>query len=231
MTPSGCRRMGCGIGLLGLAVVTIVPNPFCTIIWDGGFESVEYRLAFTDETGRLVPGVRLRVLTQGGGVSHLYPVDEFLPDRVPTSDAQGRMVFRHTSEGLEFGGRSYGGLLGGQFGEAGAPQYLCIFLVGDQEVHRMWYADLRGGDPYSLPPVSRVWRVPDWPPREYAAHRNNWLTHRPRLFDGNRDGQLDREERTAAGYFERVVEQSYDDRKEREVTYYVIEQTVLISVP
>jgi hypothetical protein len=212
--------------------VAVVLVPFQCIIWDGGFASVEYRLTFIDGAARPVPGVVLRVLTRAGGDCHLYPIDEFLPDQSTTSDAEGRMVFHHVGEGLEFGGREYSNLLGMRFGETDAPQYVCAFSVAGREVHRVRYDDLRRrGERDRLPSVTRPWQYPDWPLREYAAHHGEWSALRLRLFDGNGDGELDREERTAAGYFGRVMERSEFDRGKRDVEFLVIERTITVSLP
>jgi hypothetical protein len=59
-------------GFTVVAAVLLVP--FQGIIWDGGFQSTEYRLKFVDEAGPPVAGVTLQVETQVGGICHVYPV-------------------------------------------------------------------------------------------------------------------------------------------------------------
>jgi hypothetical protein len=217
--------------VLGLAAAVAL-FPIQGITWDGGFPSMEYRLTFTDGTGRPVPGVELRVLTQAGGLCHLYPIDEFLPDQAPTSDAEGRMVFHHTGESVEFGGREFSNLFGKRFGETDNPQYVCVFAVAGGEVHRVRYDDLRSlGGRDLLPTVTRAWQRPDWPMREYVAHHDEWSARRLRLFDGNGDGRLDREERTAAAYFEWVLERAEFDHGKRDIEFLVVARTITVSVP
>lgn len=114
-SPSGkrdavCRpakiRRGCLWAIIGLAAA-IALVPWQGIIWDGKFPDVECRLKFVDSDNKPVPGVNLTVLTKAGGVCYFYPVDEFVPNRAVTSDAEGRIVFHHTSMFLEFAGHEY----------------------------------------------------------------------------------------------------------------------------
>lgn len=224
-------RFGCLLCVLGL-VLAVVLVPFQGIVWDGGFPNAEYRLTFVDEAGRPVPGVTLRVQTRAGGECHLYPIDEFRPDFAPTSDAEGRMVFHHAGESLEFGGREYRNLLGMRFGEVDGPQYVCAFSVAGSEVYRVRYNDLLPvGEQAGSPKVSRPWRDSEWPSREYAAQHEAWPAHRLRLFDGNANGELDREERTAAGHFERVLERREIHRQGRDIDFFVVERTLTITPP
>lgn len=156
------ERKGCLLCLLGAAAaVSLFPSQ--GIIWDGGFERAEYRPTFTDGAGRPVRGVTPRVLTRAGGECHPYPIDEYLPDRGPTSDAGGRTVFRHVGNGLEFGGREHANWLGMRFGETTAPQYAFAFWVAGREVRRIRVGDLRRGGRDGLPSNTRSWRSPDWP--------------------------------------------------------------------
>jgi hypothetical protein len=223
--------------LLALGVAAVVGLvPFEGIVWDGGFRDAEFRLRFVDPTDRPVPGVTLRVLTAAGGVCHLYPVNEFLPDGAPASDADGRMVFHHASRGLEFAGHESRNLVGMQFGETRSPQYLLVFDHGGREVYRVWYADLQPGARQDHWTVTRGWRPSDWPAREHLAHPDEGShARRLRLFDGDRNGVLDREERTAAGYCDRewarAAELGEDPRASRDVDFLVVERTITISVP
>jgi hypothetical protein len=235
-TSSGRRsnRPGkCRWGLLCLLVVTaaVLRAPGQVILWDGGFTRAEYRLTFTDEAGRPVPGVLLRVQTRGGSACPLYPIDEFFPGQAPASDAQGRMVFHHVGAGLEFGGRESSNLLGMRFGDTGAPRYDLVFSVGGREVYRLPYDDLRPRGEEVLPTVTREWHHPEWPLHEYVAHQDDWSAHRHRLFDGNRDGKLDREEGTAAGYFERLIDPPEPGHRKRAVQFVVVERAITLSMP
>lgn len=215
------------IGLL--AVVALAPVQ--TILWDGGFEDAEYRLRFVDGAGRPVPGVTLRVLTQAGGVCHLYPVNEFVPDNTPTSDADGRMVFHHRAHYLEFGGGDRLSLIGVRLTATGAPQYELVFALGGRDVHRVRYDDLRPWKREDHWTASRRWQHSAWAAQEYLAHRDEEAaTRRLRLFDGDCNGVLDREERTAARYFEWATGEGLEPRQEQcEVTFLVVERTVTIA--
>jgi hypothetical protein len=231
MTPAARKRLGCLLWPVGLVAIVLLA-PIQTIIWDGGFSSAEYRLTFVDEAGRPVPGVVLRVETQAGGVSHLYPVDEFLPDQAPTSDADGRMVFHHAGTAIEFSGHERGNLVGMEFGNTGAPRYVLVFSVGNREVHRLRHDDLRPRDDWDRRArVKRAWQYPDWPSREYAAHHEEWDNYRDRLFDGDGDGKLGHEERVARGYFERVMYRAEDEPGPKEIEFFVVERTITVSVP
>ena len=219
------------IGLLAL-VAAIVLVPFQKIIWDGGFLTTEYRLTFVDEAGRPVSGVTLQTETRAGGICYLYPIDEFVPEQSPTSDADGRMVFHHVGDYLEFSGHERGNLLGMRFGAEGAPEYVCVFRVAGREIHRLPYDELHPrGDWEGLPTVTRTWQHPDWPKREFVAHHAEWSDYRRRLYDTNGDGKLDREESVAARHFDRVIIDAEAEAEKRDVRFFVIERTVTISIP
>jgi hypothetical protein len=171
--------------------------------------------------------VTLRVLTQAGGECHLYPIEEFLPDHSQMSDAEGRLVFHHVSEGFEFGGRAHCNMLDMWFGETHAPQYLCVFSVVGREVHRVRFDDLRPWrERDRLPRVTRPWQYPVWPMHEYEAHRGEWDAHRFRIYDGDKNGELYREERIAVQYFDRMLEDG-----KREVEFLVVERTITVEMP
>jgi hypothetical protein len=226
---------GCAWTLGGLAALfALVPWQGC--IWDGGFPNVECRLKFVNANNKPVPGVTLTVLTNAGGVCHFYPVDEFVPDRPVVSDAEGRMVFHHTAGGLEFAGHESYNLFGMRFGETSAPRYQCVFSLDGREVfrtpfnfHRREWAGFR------QPAVNRIWP----PPWDLAKHGlqldddlDQWQARLMRLFDSNNDGKLDREEATAANYFERqqrFVREAAEKPTER--GYDVVARTIVIPIP
>jgi hypothetical protein len=211
-----------------MAAVALAPCQ--TIIWDGGFEDAEYRLRFVDSTGRPVPGVTLQVLTQAGGVCHLYPVNEFLPDSTPTSDVDGRMVFHHRAHYLEFGGGDRLSLIGVRLTAAGAPQYVLVFDRGGREVARRGYNELRPRPDGEYWTEVRHWHHGGWPAREILARRDEQEdARRFRLFDGDRNGILDREELVAARYFEWALQYRLDpDRAPRDVAFPIIEHAVVL---
>lgn len=224
------------IALILLALL-IAFAPIQALVWDGGFGDEGYQLKFNRPDESPVSGVKLRVETRAGGVCYLYPVNEFLPDGTPTSDANGRMVFHHLSHALEFGGRDYRSLIGITLNRARAPQFDCVFLVAGREVHRLRFDDLRlRGERDDAPHVVRRWQPTDWPAREYIAHNERWSEREMELFDGNGDGHLDREERVTRGYFDRAVMYAVELKdhpagKPRDVEFAVRERTIVIDVP
>lgn len=196
------------------------------IIWDGKFPDVECRLKFVDGNNKPLPGVTLTVLTKAGGACHFYPVDEFVPDRVVVSDAEGRMVFHHSSKFLEFSGREYSNLIGMRFGETSAPHYDCVFALDGREVFRTPFNfHRREWDEFRQPTMTRTWQLP-WDGNKYypqpGEERDAW---RMRLFDTNHDGKFDREELTAAGYFE----WKRFEEKPTETTFKVVERTIVVT--
>jgi hypothetical protein len=82
-----------------------------------------------------------------------------------------------------------------------------------------------------LPTVTRTWQHPDWPTREYLAHRAEWSDHRRRLYDANGDGKLDREELVARAHFDRVIYDAESDDGNRDVRFLVVERTITIPAP
>ena len=208
-------------------VVLVLLVPVQTILWDGGFPSMEFRLRFVDAAGHPVPGVSLEVLTQAGGRCHYYPVDDFVPDRSVVSDADGRMTFRHFGHGLEYGGRDTSSVLGIPFRTDTAPQYDCVFLLDGQEIHRVRFNKLIPWNGPKGPHIERKWSPRnDGLLQEFAKEPNeDWDRFRLRMFDGNRDGVLDSEERVASGYAFRYLD-SFE--KERTVSLEIIEHTIVL---
>jgi hypothetical protein len=223
---SRLRRFGCLGAALG-SVVLFVTVPFRGMSWDGSFPSVRFHLTVVEPAGRPVPGVAMHVQTRAGGPSYFYPVNEYLPGHAPTSDADGRMVVHHVGRDPGFGGRVHFNQLGYEFGETDAPQYVCVFRLGGREVGRVRYTDLRAPDG---PQADRPWLtgpVPnaDWPRKELFAHSGDWDAHVRRLFDGNGDGKLDREERVARHFFEWYAEGIGPD----EAQFHALELRVTVT--
>lgn len=224
MHPVNKFRFGCAIVVFGLgAAVALIPVQ--TVIWDGGFPNLEAQLTFVDGQDRPVPGVQLTVLTRAGGPSHFYPVDEFLPDQSPVSDAEGQMVFHHTAAWLEFSGRYSGNLLGMRFGETFAPQYECVFHLKGREVfrtpfnfHRREWESLR------QPSITRTWQPP-YLDKVQLREDEELKTWKLRLFDGNADGRLDREEMTAAITIERNI---HPEEKPAERMFEVVKRKIVV---
>lgn len=222
--PSRSKR-GCVVAVVGLAAVVALA-PVQTIRWSGGFGDTEFRLTFTDAAGRPVPGVTLRVETKTGHVVYLYPVNEFLPDAAPASDADGRMTFHHVGRGVEFGGRDTGCLVGIYYHSDTAPQYVCVFSHGGRDVHRLRYDDLRlRRQPGQS--VERVWRDSDWPRREWLANHERWDRRQCELFPTEADGRLYAEVAAAWRYFDRFTELR-GEMVERPITFSVVERTITL---
>lgn len=207
------------------ALVALVPVQ--TIRWSGAFADAEHRLTFRDSTGKPVEGVMLKVRTQKGGESYFYPVDEYLPDQGPRSDANGELVFHHARHMIEYGGTDRLSLLGVELWTEDAPQYECVFLFRDKEVHR---ASFRALSAYVSPraesaTVTRTWTFPNWDRAKYLPTADESSEeHERRLFDGNRDGKIDRDERIAL----RLVDRGMESPWVREIQFRVIESTIVI---
>jgi hypothetical protein len=221
---------GCVWALIGCAVV-IALVPFQGLIWDGKFPDVECRLKFVDGTNKPVPGVALTVLTKAGRECHFYPVDEFVPEQPVVSDTEGRMMFHHSSKFLEFAGHEYPNLIGMRFGQTSAPRYDCVFVLDGREVFRTPFNFYkREWNEFRQPTVQRAWRPP-WDVTKHGPRaEEDFGAWRYRLFDANHDGVLDREEVTAANYFEwRLHEVTAGNAGER--TFLVVERTIVIPNP
>lgn len=226
MQQSARIRRGCVWVLVGAAVL-IALVPWRGIIWDGGFPNVECRLTFVNADNKAVPGVTLTVLTKAGGRCHFYPVDEFVPDQPVVSDSEGRLVFHHSSNFLEFAGHEYTNLFGMRFGDTDAPHYDCVFTHDGREVfrtpfnfhHREW-------ETYHRSTVQRR-QAPLWDSSKHNSPEEAFETWRLRQFDGKTD-ELDREERIAAHNFR---QQFFRETRTQEITYLVVERTIVIPNP
>lgn len=230
MSRAARVRRGCVWALIGIAVL-IALVPFQCIIWDGGFSDVECRLKFVSGDGKPVSDVVLTVLTKGGTVCHFYPVDEFVPDRPIASDAEGLIVFHHSTEwGLEFGGREYHNLIGMRFGDTTAPQYDCLFTHNGREVFRtpFNFTHAREWKEFHKPKVTRQWSPP-WDEDKHGPQPGEAVKQwTQRHFGSKPREKMDRELRTAAGNFER---QFFREPRSRETQFHVVERTILITNP
>jgi hypothetical protein len=198
------------------------------MIWDGQFPNVECRLRFVDGERKPVQGVTMTVLTRSGTVCHYYPVDEFVPEQPLASDAEGWIVFHHSTNGLEFSGRVYSNLIGMEFGRSSSPRYDCVFHHGEREVFRTAYRfHGREWDEFGKGSVTRRWAPPWYSSKPEEERHKDYEARRRLLFDGNRDN-LDREQLTAVGSFQR----RYGSNSETdEITFAVVERTIVIPNP
>lgn len=215
---------GCVWTLVGVAIL-IALIPFKCIIWDGGFPDIECRLKFVDGDSKPVPGVTLTVFTRSGTPCHFYPIDEFVPDQPVVSDADGQLVIHHSANYLEFGGRTYQNLIGMGFG-GNAPHYDCVFTHGGREVFRTPFNfHRREWDGFRKASVTREWSRP-WDEKRHGPHPDEEFTAwERRLFGGKARAEMDRDERIAAGNFQR---QFFREPKMQEIQFIVVERTVVI---
>src|SRR5947208_1820366 len=103
---SNMRRRVALCVILGIAVLllTLLCSP-CRVS-DGSYPQAEFQLIFKDSGGKPLEGVELRVEDQEGRNYFHYPVSDYLPGKVPTTGANGAIVFHHVPEGVEFSSRT-----------------------------------------------------------------------------------------------------------------------------
>jgi hypothetical protein len=190
------------ISWLGIstAVVGFLSGHVLGMIWDGAFPQTEFRLLFRDGNGKPIPGVELRVENRSGSTFFHYPVTDYLPEQIPTSDKDGVMVFHHVSRGIEFGGQCSHFLFVVPVGECASPQYICRFLRQGKELSRVPYQDLKNDRGITTTRVNRQWKWSDWPYRsflEFNKKHGSIDGFELSRFNLNRNGRLDREETVA----------------------------------
>jgi hypothetical protein len=223
--------------LLGVvAVLGFLLPPNSAIIWDGIWEQEEYRITFTDRDGKPVKGVELRVENESGINFYHFPIADYLPKQVPTSGADGVLVFHHVPSN-SVSGRDW--WLFGVIPMSGSspPVYVCRFLLHEREVHRIRYNHLLHTGKKL---VKRRWKWLTWPELEEAVFQSvEWdgtADSRLRLFDFNGNGKLDRDEQYAAAAAERAQERSFeimDGNKPEweELELMLVERTVVLDLP
>jgi hypothetical protein len=184
-------------GLIG----AVIPDQ--RMMWDGRYPTAEFQITFVDENRQPVQGVELRVEDKGGRTYFHYPVTDYLPDRAPTSDHSGLMVFHHAGQGVEFSGEvRYLYCLFPRVVRRG-PSYTCRFVRGDTEVYRIdfWQLDHWQGSWDEVAKVRRRWKWPAWPMSELLMtpdeSHEHWQERALQFFDLDGDGKLGPEERAA----------------------------------
>ena len=91
------------IGLLALASYLTT-----SVLWDGGFLSVAFRILVVDDSGAPVSGASIEVFRDSTSEpAYGYPFNNFTADNALTSNAKGEIVCYHVSHGIEFGGHSW----------------------------------------------------------------------------------------------------------------------------
>jgi hypothetical protein len=206
-TWSAKRHPGVGCASTGFLVLGLfgILSQVNMIIWDGGYLDAEYQLTFQDPNGQPIEAIELRVEDRLGHSYYHYPVTDFLPDQVPTSDSNGLMMFHHVSEATEFGGRCWLLFCFIPVEEHPAPEYVCRFLYRGQEIYQVQYHELnswREGNRDEVEKVKRRWKRPDWPASQILQMQiqsnNDMYNARVRkFFDLDGDGKLNSEEGAA----------------------------------
>lgn len=235
----GRRLKAVGILLVLLGLLGLLIRP--VELWDGGYLQAEYQITFQDPNGRPMEGVQLQVEDQRGHIFYHYPVTDFLPDRTPISDADGLMVFRHASDGMEFGGKCWFLFCFLPVEERSGPMYVCRFLYRGGEVYRVRYREMDSwlqGTWDEVEKVKRRWKRPDWP-----ASQLLWPQGEPfdayharilKFFDLDSDGKLNPEEGAAYGAGtswrneEAAIARLKGEDPEEEMEFPVVRRTVTI---
>ena len=156
------------IACLALGIGTLVASARVCMIWDGVFLTAEIRLTFVDENGNPLEGVELRVEDRKGRAFYHYPVTDYLPGQVPTSDKNGLMVFHHADDGVIVSSESCT-MRFVPFAPTVAkrhfPFYYCRFLFKGLEVHKTPFSllDQYQGTWETVPKVKRDWKWSAWP--------------------------------------------------------------------
>jgi hypothetical protein len=194
------RYAGAALLVLGfLAVVSLLS----TILWDGGYGQAEFQITFQDADKQSIQGVELRVEDREGHTFYHYPVTDYLPGQIPTSDHDGVMVFHHAGSGIEFSGRCW--LLFGLIPveERRGPVFICRFLHQGREVYRIRFGELDslGGTWEQMPKVKRRWKRSGWPMSQLLTTEgedyDGWNSRARKFFDLDGDGKLNPEEGAA----------------------------------
>jgi hypothetical protein len=212
------------------------------MIWDGGYGQAEIEISFLDKLGHPVPGVQLRVQDPDCREFFLYPVSDYLPDHIPTSDEAGQMMIHHVSHGVEFSGRCYDSS-GHWVDIKRGPIFYCLFLHKGQEVTRIQFGDLDHCEQTweSMPRVKRKWQRPIWPTTELYTELDesfgDWDARLRKYYDPEQTGHFTPE--TAPAYHAAtsvkaehaaIAWQSERKRIEDEEEFAVIKRTIIVAV-
>ena len=228
------------VAFLVLLAVGLLATVSCLVceVGDGRYGQAEFQLTFLDPSGNPIEGVELRVEDQQGRTYFHYPVDDYVPLQIPTSDRNGLMVFHHVSRGFEFSERTYNLFFVIRIRETPAPAFFCCFLQDGEEVYRIPFRDLDWWEETweHVTKVKRRWQSPAWP--EVLVHpgesAESWHDRIVALFDRNGNGRLDPEE--AAAYYSatRHAEESQLAQlpalaKDEETEFAVVRRTISVQ--
>ena len=238
------RLVGPGLVVAGLSLFFI--NAEETVFrGSAGYSMAEFQLTFVDPDDRPVKGIELRVENLEGTNFFYYPVTDYLPGQIPTSDQNGLMAFHHIPQGVEWDVKWV--RIDYAFFDTsdvlvGNPQFVCRFLRDGVEVHRIGYSDLcrQGGlynYPATCPVVKRRRPEPGWPVTELFPHaednQDTFDARRQALFDFNHSGKLEREERIVFHQAEWAAmklefEQRAQKGGEAEIAFAVVRKQIVI---
>jgi hypothetical protein len=223
--------------ICAILVVLALVRPHQMTLWDGFWDQEEYRISFVDRMWKPVEGVQLQVENEAGTVFHHFPVTEFLPGHVPASAADGVLVFHHAPlSGV--GGRAWWLFVVIPMGEHSGPVYVCRFLHGGHEVHRIRYNDLVNTG--RRPGVKRWWKWLTFPELQLQVFQgvnpqkeDLWALP---MFDRNGNGRIDRDEgyarHAAEVALERAVEIMDGQKPEwEELEFRLVERLVILDLP
>jgi hypothetical protein len=236
------------IALTGAGFVGMLASEIRTI-GDGAYPWAEFHITFVGEDGKPVEGVRLCVEDRDGHNSFHYPVTDYLPDQVPTSDRDGLMVFHHAGRGCEITTEKVCYLSGlVRVVTRRGPVFLCRFLHQGAEVYRVGFSELddwpRTWETWeTVPKVKRRWKWPAWPmsqlltgagPEESLAQ---WDRRAMRFFDLNGNGKLEPEEGAACRAGTSLITEAaaLDELRgiahEEDLEFPLVRRTITIPVP
>ena len=214
------------------------------LIWDGRYFDAEYQITFTDQHGKPVEGIQLQVEDLEDHVYHHYPVTDFLPGAVPTSDKNGLMVFHHLSYfGVEFSGRIRYILFLFTVEEKRGPNFICRFIYKGNEIHRIPFGDMnhwREGAWEEVARVKRQWKLPAWPASELGQKKDEgdeaWTARINAFFDKNKNGVREPEEAAAQNAFSFYLElkgsvRHRGEEEGEEVEFPLIQKAISVKIP
>jgi hypothetical protein len=156
--------LGAGAGLLAYA-------SYHTTRWGGscGYGQREYQLTFIDSSGNVVEGVELKVEDERGNEFFYFPVSDYSPGQVPTSDQQGVMRFHHVSTAVEWDDYGWALFWLVPVTTVPSPVFICRFVHRGKEVYRIPYGELPDWD----------WPGRGWEDVSKVKRRWNWLAITP----------------------------------------------------
>ena len=239
-------RIYATIGISQIVVAILLLGWLCSyhLIWDGGYSDAEYQITFKDQNGKPVEGIELRVEDRQGHIYHHYPVTDFLPGVIPSSDKNGLMVFHHHCYfAMEFSGRIRYVFFAIPVEEKRGPEFICRFLFRGNEIQRIPYDDVNGwrqGTWEEVPKVKRLWKFPDWPASELGPKKDEsheaWAARIDAFFDKNKNGELEPEEAAAQNAFQcylrqRELARIFGEKNEQEVEFPLVKKTISVQIP